>query len=542
MSTHVSFGQDTLIYLAAEGGNITVGCSFTRAGSNKKFFCKGECNSENILIETDRDKDQNGRYSIEDKRTGLFFVTITQLNKSDSGSYRCGVDRLLTDSYQEFNIKVTDAPTGSIQTSTVCPDTTTDITDIKDFIFSSGSSTPSSPLRTTRQSEPPAAQDSAPAGVMQYVGVALVVMLTVLGLAKLCLYRRSITKHPEASNTPVAVKHTAVTESVTYENCAPDSRSEPDSTYQSLSPATMDQDQIYSTLTQTRYRKRLGDLEVQQFNMNIHRISFCYVFLALCDVNTGFIFDISVHEATEGENITVACSFTLAGNNKKFFCKGECKNENILIETDRDKDQNGRYSIEDRRTGLFFVTITQLTKSDSGRYRCGVDRLLIHSSKEIDIKVTDAPTGSIQTSTVCPDTTTDITDTTDTSASITDSADVIFSSGSSTPSSPLRTTRQSEPPAAQDSAPAAASTPVETEYAAITEGDRVYEEIREKDRQNKSGAVEVSTVYSYARYAGPGDPNCAAAGGAENKLINILKRVTFPLHRKTESNLSSAVS
>ncbi|XP_071394359.1 natural cytotoxicity triggering receptor 2-like isoform X6 [Centroberyx affinis] len=183
--------------------------------------------------------------------------------------------------------------------------------------------------------------------------------------------------------------------------------------------------------------------------MNIHRIALCYVFLAaLCDVNTGFVFDTPVHEEAEGENITVGCSFTWAGNNKKFFCKGECKNENILIETDKDKDQNGRYSIEDKRTGLFFVTITQLTKSDSGSYRCGVDRLLTHSYKEFDITVTDAPTGSTQTSTVCPDTT---TDTTDTSAFITDSEDVIFSSGSSTPSSPLSTTQQSEPPAAQDS-------------------------------------------------------------------------------------------
>ncbi|XP_071394355.1 uncharacterized protein [Centroberyx affinis] len=286
--------------------------------------------------------------------------------------------------------------------------------------------------------------------------------------------------------------------------------------------------------------------------MNIHRIALCYVFLALCDVNTGFVFDTPVHEEAEGENITVGCSFTWAGNNKKFFCKGECKNENILIETDKDKDQNGRYSIEDKRTGLFFVTITQLTKSDSGSYRCGVDRLLTHSYKEFDITVTDAPTGSTQTSTVCPDTT---TDTTDTSAFITDSEDVIFSSGSSTPSSPLSTTQQSEPPAAQDSThsvmlfvgmalvvmvtilglailflcrrrttkpPEASNIPMETEYAAVTEGDRVYEEIREKDRP---------TVYSYARYAaGAGDaadPDCAAAGSAENKAEDDSDDVSY---------------
>ncbi|XP_071394358.1 CMRF35-like molecule 9 isoform X5 [Centroberyx affinis] len=218
--------------------------------------------------------------------------------------------------------------------------------------------------------------------------------------------------------------------------------------------------------------------------MNIHRIALCYVFLAaLCDVNTGFVFDTPVHEEAEGENITVGCSFTWAGNNKKFFCKGECKNENILIETDKDKDQNGRYSIEDKRTGLFFVTITQLTKSDSGSYRCGVDRLLTHSYKEFDITVTD---------------------------------------GSSTPSSPLSTTQQSEPPAAQDSTHSASNIPMETEYAAVTEGDRVYEEIREKDRP---------TVYSYARYAaGAGDaadPDCAAAGSAENKAEDDSDDVSY---------------
>ncbi|XP_053174035.1 uncharacterized protein LOC128357691 [Scomber japonicus] len=40
------------------------------------------------------------------------YVTITHLNKSDSGHYGCGFEKLLKDPYQEFKIIVTDATTG----------------------------------------------------------------------------------------------------------------------------------------------------------------------------------------------------------------------------------------------------------------------------------------------------------------------------------------------------------------------------------------------------------------------------------------------
>ena len=93
------------------GGNIAVECVFTSVGI-RKYFCKNDCKSENILVQTAAGKGQNGRYSIQFTKAdtgGSVFVSITQLNKSDSGRYRCAVDRsLLLDSYYEFNIIVTD--------------------------------------------------------------------------------------------------------------------------------------------------------------------------------------------------------------------------------------------------------------------------------------------------------------------------------------------------------------------------------------------------------------------------------------------------
>ncbi|KAF3707085.1 hypothetical protein EXN66_Car000258 [Channa argus] len=100
-----------------EGGNITVKCSFYFSGS-RKLFCKGDCTTGNILIETTSNRAQSGRYSIEYKEgffpstPTLMYVSITQLNKSDSGLYRCSLDRRLRpDSHDEFKITVTEALT-----------------------------------------------------------------------------------------------------------------------------------------------------------------------------------------------------------------------------------------------------------------------------------------------------------------------------------------------------------------------------------------------------------------------------------------------
>ncbi|CAI5659893.1 unnamed protein product [Oreochromis niloticus] len=76
---------------------------------------------------------------------------------------------------------------------------------------------------------------------------------------------------------------------------------------------------------------------------------------------------------TEGEKITLICSNTVYGH-RKFFCKNECKSEGeILIDTTNNKSESGRYSIEYRPGSTYglYATITQLTKSDTGQYRCG---------------------------------------------------------------------------------------------------------------------------------------------------------------------------
>uniref|UniRef100_A0A4W6FBL2 Immunoglobulin V-set domain-containing protein n=1 Tax=Lates calcarifer TaxID=8187 RepID=A0A4W6FBL2_LATCA len=96
------------VFKRAEGETITVKCHFSTT-ARKKYFCKDECEDDDILIKTDKNRAQSGRYSISFENRGrVLSVTIKQLIKSDSGLYRCGLDIALSiDPYSEFRIIVT---------------------------------------------------------------------------------------------------------------------------------------------------------------------------------------------------------------------------------------------------------------------------------------------------------------------------------------------------------------------------------------------------------------------------------------------------
>uniref|UniRef100_A0A8C8IAB0 Immunoglobulin domain-containing protein n=1 Tax=Oncorhynchus tshawytscha TaxID=74940 RepID=A0A8C8IAB0_ONCTS len=98
------------------GGQVTIQCSFADkwyGKSNGKYFCGKKCDRYNdILVQTQKNKNyiERGRYIIHDNRYGDFTVTIKNLMMSDSGTYWCGLDTSIKDSYQEVHLTVTDAP------------------------------------------------------------------------------------------------------------------------------------------------------------------------------------------------------------------------------------------------------------------------------------------------------------------------------------------------------------------------------------------------------------------------------------------------
>uniref|UniRef100_A0A4W5MLD9 Immunoglobulin domain-containing protein n=1 Tax=Hucho hucho TaxID=62062 RepID=A0A4W5MLD9_9TELE len=182
------------------GGQVTVGCSFTWAGTNNKYFCKGTCSGKDILVETKGSKNvTQDRYRIEDKGDGVFYVTIKNLMKTDSGTYWCGVVRYGRDSYQEVHLTVTDAPptptpsppTSRPHVSTTIPNLSTTSPNISTTFLPSGDIS---------------GHSSSRAGLMVWTSVGLVAKVTVLGLVLLLFYRqrrgtRRTPPPPVSSNT-----------------------------------------------------------------------------------------------------------------------------------------------------------------------------------------------------------------------------------------------------------------------------------------------------------------------------------------------------
>ncbi|KAF3696350.1 Polymeric immunoglobulin receptor [Channa argus] len=243
-----------------------------------------------------------------------------------------------------------------------------------------------------------------------------------------------------------------------------------------------------------------------------------------------------------GRNLTVACSFTFSGS-RKLFCKDDCEEEeNILVETDGDSATSGRYEIEYTRRlfkrDILYVSITQLDESDSGRYRCALDRTLAPDSYwDFRINVTDAPSTSRPTPISVPSSS---TTTTAPSSASTETKDPLPSENHTNMILYVSLTlgfmfvllllavlifcRNRSKPGA----------PVETEHISATEINRVYEEIKE-NKPGRSPPVEISTVYTRVKYTnskrvGTSDDKVRKAADDSGKLcyseLNFSKRTT----------------
>ncbi|XP_030278830.1 polymeric immunoglobulin receptor-like [Sparus aurata] len=127
--------------------------------------------------------------------------------------------------------------------------------------------------------------------------------------------------------------------------------------------------------------------------MNIHHVLFFCFISALCG-DTGLVSaKLSIYTGAEGGNGSITC-YISKPKNIKFFCKEECKAEGILVKTEDVRAQNGRFSTEYKGEssgrGVLTVTITNLTKSDAGQYRCGLGTALVPDSyADFEIGVSD---------------------------------------------------------------------------------------------------------------------------------------------------------
>ncbi|KAM7405299.1 hypothetical protein PAMP_012572 [Pampus punctatissimus] len=435
------------IFTKTEGENITVICPFTNTG-RRTYFCKDECKDKDILVKTNEVKAQRGRYSIENKNTPQgtrLHVTITQLTKSDSGLYRCGLEkRFFFDPYVEFKIIVRDAPSISKSNLTLRPfitsvqpaSTPTATTPRRSFTPSS-SSTETTNQPEEQQTETPTAGGS---GVLLYVRLTLFIMLILISVPALILWKKRATKPKEYPVETVYADDTEATQ--VYDEIREDDRQSRSPPVQISSIYTVrytkpSDDNSFITATAPCHLNKTEDDSSELTYSQVHdsngataslssaprghadntvysapRIHteastddrdnsqplYSNVTLPLQDGNISLInAEISIFTRTEGESITVPCDFTDTGR-RTYFCKDECEDKDILVETNEVRAQRGRYSIENKNTTQgprLYVTITQLTKSDSGLYGCGLDkRFFFDLYVEFKIIVTDAPSTS----------------------------------------------------------------------------------------------------------------------------------------------------
>ncbi|XP_071333566.1 CMRF35-like molecule 8 [Trachinotus anak] len=118
--------------------------------------------------------------------------------------------------------------------------------------------------------------------------------------------------------------------------------------------------------------------------MIIHHV---LLFFYLSGIHSG---DSTLITATEGQSVSFEFPFTLAAGSRRYLCKEECTEEDVLITTHCATAQEGRYSIR-YHDGVLKVTIEKLRKSDSGRYRCGVRSPFLPDSYEelVEIRVAE---------------------------------------------------------------------------------------------------------------------------------------------------------
>ncbi|XP_069570143.1 CMRF35-like molecule 5 isoform X3 [Brachyistius frenatus] len=215
------------------GENVTFQCSkwnvWADVRPNVKYFCESPCSEEKHIIIKAASQSTNNKDRIQLTNRGrVLHVTFTNLKKTDSREYYCGVERFGADDFIKVNLEVIDAalprPTTPAETKTVA--STVSFTVINSF------TTSSSNLDNINNLPAP---DATMVGYAPFVIIGLVLITAIL-MVLLMLIRKMMKRKQIVSRTQEDTGESAG----------------PDGVYQSLHLSMEDRNQVYSTLTPTR--------------------------------------------------------------------------------------------------------------------------------------------------------------------------------------------------------------------------------------------------------------------------------------------------
>ncbi|XP_041789413.1 CMRF35-like molecule 9 [Chelmon rostratus] len=175
------------------GETVTIKCSdwdtWFSVKSNVKYWCYSPCSDNKHIIIKAAFGETKHRNRIKLVNNGAdAFVTFTNLQKSDSDKYYCGVDKFGFDLKTEVNLEVTEAESSR-------PKTTPKAFDVNTSTMSSSSSDIITDISTSHIIQPTTtpASEIARAGSVPYLIVGVCVIITIL-MALLTLMRKMMMK------------------------------------------------------------------------------------------------------------------------------------------------------------------------------------------------------------------------------------------------------------------------------------------------------------------------------------------------------------
>ncbi|XP_014912497.1 polymeric immunoglobulin receptor-like isoform X1 [Poecilia latipinna] len=340
-----------------EDGSVTISCPYDSQSVNKlKFFCRGNrpstCLQQAVITSSNT---QDGRFRLsDDRKSGIFTVTISSLTLKDSGSYLCGVQRnsgfdVFTAVELEVKEKGEQNASREKELEDLPPSITTEV-------YQHQSRTVKTIISTT----PPASEEQAKAPLSSAAGSIRVFGYEGGDVNVSCPYDRGFEGHQKyLCNHDCRYADVLITTS-----------------QGSSGKYSIHDDKTTRIFTVTISDLRLDD--AGKYWCGVTRIGRDISIERELEVKPDRCCDtVNQTQSTEEGSVTISCPYDSQSVNKlKFFCRGNrpstCLQQAVITSSNT---QDGRFRLsDDRKSGIFTVTISSLTLKDSGSYLCGVQR------------------------------------------------------------------------------------------------------------------------------------------------------------------------
>ncbi|XP_026215454.1 polymeric immunoglobulin receptor-like [Anabas testudineus] len=379
------------------GGKVSIKCSHANAFSNIKYFCKGECRSEDVLISSRDKKDLNSKYVISDEGN-KFTVTISHLTKDDSGTYWCGIDRVGLDTYNKVVLTVIK---GEMTQCYVCS--------VHEESFYDGNKKDSDSSDGTIQTN-----ISSPRKLV-LISAGLGAVVVSLGMTVLLRFLRQRRRHNHASFGSEAEGTDGKTSSICqrkdassnhtgniYSNVTVSSEvhNQPEGPFyttvsfnkhpECIAVTPLTEAVIYSSIThkstdeETHYEVLTGQNSADTMRISlkvtVYLLLAVGLSLSVTEIKGGHANKCDNKTVNQtayiGGSVTINCTFPRTkGSTIKWFCREDEKfhcTELISTQT-ANYTKRERFSLKyNKHQGVFIVTISALTQADAGRYQCAV--------------------------------------------------------------------------------------------------------------------------------------------------------------------------